>query len=98
MSRHPTGIFRLYMIVVSALLHGPLNLHAAGGSASAPAFQRQSAGKPKPCNPRRGPCPDTAAPTATITQPLSGSTVAGLVTIAGTSSDDVAVARVEVQI
>ena len=98
-SRHRDRFLGTCMVVVCALLHATLSLHAGGRSANTPASQRQNAGKPpKPCNPRRGPCPDTAAPTVTIAEPLSGTTVAGLVTIAGTASDNVGVARVEVQV
>ena len=41
---------------------------------------------------------DTAAPTVTIGQPSSGATVAGTVSVTGTSADNVAVASVEISI
>ena len=50
----------------------------------------------KPCNGKK--CPDTAPPSVSIQSPSAGATVSGLVTIAGTASDNVGVSRVEVQL
>ncbi|HEY8240077.1 MAG TPA: alpha-amylase family glycosyl hydrolase [Kiritimatiellia bacterium] len=41
---------------------------------------------------------DSAPPSVTFTSPAAGSTVTGLVTIAGTATDNVSVAKVEVQL
>lgn len=50
---------------------------------------------PETCTP---PCVDTTPPSVLITSPASGSTVAtSTVTVSGTASDDVAVARIEVR-
>ncbi|HVF33566.1 MAG TPA: Ig-like domain-containing protein, partial [Acidimicrobiales bacterium] len=46
---------------------------------------------------RRNPC-DTTSPSVSIATPASGATVAGSVIMAGTSDDNVGVAKVEVQI
>ena len=52
----------------------------------------------KRCNPRKANCPDTRAPEVAITSPVAGSTVEGVNTIAGTASDNVSVAVVEIQV
>ena len=41
---------------------------------------------------------DAVVPTVTVTSPAAGATLAGLVTMSGTASDNVSVARVEVQV
>ena len=52
------------------------------------------------CNPRKASClpADTTPPSIAIGAPAAGTTVAGDVTAAGTSSDDRAVARVEISL
>ena len=92
----PSRILVTCLFVACALLYASPNLLAVNEWAN---LSPQAGGKPaKPCNPRKGPCPDTAAPTVTIVEPVTGATVAGPVTIAGTASDNVGVARVEVQV
>jgi hypothetical protein len=44
------------------------------------------------------PAPDTSAPTVSISSPASGATVDGVITVAGSASDNVGVARVEVSV
>jgi hypothetical protein len=51
---------------------------------------------PKPCNGKM--CEDTTPPSVIIQSPATGATVAGLVTISGTASDNVGVSRVEVSL
>ena len=87
---------------LSFLTLGLFLLVPSAGSAQSNGKGRVDAAKPakppKPCNPRKGACPDTTAPSVAITSPDSGSTVRGSVTVSGTASDNVAVNRVEVQV
>jgi hypothetical protein len=98
-SDQPSRTLGTCLFVACALLYASPNLHAAREWSNTPVSRPQAQGKPpKPCNPRRGPCPDTAAPTVTIVEPVTGSIAAGLLTIAGNAADNVGVARVEVQV
>lgn len=98
-SDEPNRVLSTCLFMACALLFASPNLHAAGQWSNTPASRSQAAGKPpNPCNPRKGPCPDTAAPTVAIVEPVTGSSAAGLVRIAGTASDNVGVAGVEVQV
>ena len=84
---------------LSVLVLGVFLLLPSAGSAQSTGKGQANGGKPpKPCNPRKGPCPDVTAPNVAITSPDAGSTVSGSVTVSGTASDNVGVTRVDVQI
>ena len=81
------------ILVLSLMLTTAVDAAAQhGGNAAAPAKP------PKPCNPRKGACPDTATPSVFIVVPAANATVAGNVLVSGTASDNVGVTRVEVQV
>src|SRR6266404_148129 len=44
------------------------------------------------------PPPNTTAPTVSITTPINGSTVSGLISVTGTASDNVALSKVEISL
>ena len=69
--------------------------------ASVPAaFAGKSGGSTTTTCSRRNPCPagDTTAPAAAILSPAAGSTASGIVTVTGSSSDNVGVVRVDLRI
>jgi len=76
---------RAAQVVVSSLLFAiPLSVHLTAASAAPPCK--------KPCT------PDTTAPWVALSRPAQGATVSGSITVSGSASDNVSVARVDVAV